>query len=257
MKFRCAFEIKPTSVTDVGLGVYARKTYEPGATLFTYPGKRVSADTFNEINEFLFQLVDNWQTPDASLQILHQKYGVIIYRTTVLIGVPNWRAIYKTFIRFLIANDYGEYMYWTMYDWSSGEIAGTWICTKNPGILINEPPPYDAFFNLQRSCLQKSVTNVRTETREDHEIYFVAKTQIEVGDELLIHYGPFFERDYATSLALCNVQNYSFNPDELDEENLERVKKYEHDIINYESRGPVLNVSETNKRRKSCTDSTS
>lgn len=251
------FDIKPTSVTESGLGVYARHAYAPGATLFKYPGKRVTAAVFDELNEFFSQLVDNWKNPDAALLVLYQKYDIVIRRHEVLIGVPNWRAIYKSFIQCIISNDYNDYIYWHTYDWATGAIAGTSMCAKNPGILINEPPPYDSFYNIERCGVQKSVTNVRTETREDREIYFVVKNAIQAGDELLIHYGPFFERNYHTNLALCNVQNYAYDAAELDEDNAIRVKHYENAIINYKSHGEMLNISEKNKRSKTCTDSTS
>jgi len=201
-----------SSVADrAGCGLYALKGFRKGQRILApYPGECATAESFDELNDFLVALTqqrrhDGCERPttgiirrcDKNLAILKRRWNITVRRTGGL-WQPNWDALYDQLIAFRFDNDCGDVFYWGVYGWD-GRIRAQPTTQRNAALFLNEPAPYDRFVNRFTLEEQLSRSNVAACTDGAGDVIFYATRPIRYGDEILLEYGPFYNRTYATT----------------------------------------------------------
>lgn len=163
------------------------------------------------LNDYLFDLNraprDKWTSAETRdiLNYLADTFGITIVkasrqssrRPVKVWSAPNWEAIYDSMIEHVFETTDGARIYWPVYDWDTGKIVADKNDPANAGLFINEPPPYKYFINTQTDEYQGSRPNVRVEDDADGRKWFKVTRPIRQGDEILLCYGPLYNRSIA------------------------------------------------------------
>ncbi len=193
------FLVAPTSVSDHrgGLGLYACRFFDAGSVLFEYPGITCDWKTYDWLNGYLAK-------GECDVDVLEKSAKIILVNKPPR-AAPNWHKIYDSFCSYIFSGGDNVYVYWNVYDWTTGNI----VCNKKEifGLFVNEPNAYNTFLNQQSQEIQRSEANVRAITKNGR-VHFVAKKKINAGDEILICYGPFYNRDYDINYSMDNCENW-------------------------------------------------
>lgn len=241
------FLVQQSSVSEqAGLGLYSNRSFNEGDFLeLFYPGQYLKGDTYDELNDVLVNATNTPPSNDEELRTflrgLKKRYGIMLHKANEdTTSQPNWDAIYDTFIEYqhaaqggmIVAND---------YVWETGKI---WY-RNDPSyfpVFFNEPPPYKYFWNNYKKAYQLSRPNVFSLTA-GKKVKFYAAAPIEVGDEMLLCYGPVFGREYDINLSKvvgCGGERFltTVDPDLYDsQEDKERVSKYIEKMDNFQFQG--------------------
>ena len=202
--------VMSSSVTDNDgcRGLYALRQFEKGSQLsHVYPGHRLSQPDSSELNEYLVSLTHGSKLDAASrealpevLVTLKQRWNITFYNSS-LFYPPNWDRLYDNYIAYRFENETAEEdIHWNVYNWD-GTIHAQETTQSNASLFINEPPAYCKFVNRFTRKEQVSRHNVVAETDKDGNIVFRVTQRIEYGEEILLHYGPFYRRNYLINYA--------------------------------------------------------
>lgn len=250
-----SFLVAPTSIAsnnDAGFGLYACRGFDAGMVVLDYPGERCNYEQYESLNQYLALC-------ECDVLLLQQRYKItIVNRPPHGKRKPNWHAIYDSFIEYVFSGGDDLYVYWNIYDWTTGKIVANHL--KDFGLFVNEPCPFDAFFNTQSHCNQLSVPNVYAQASKDgRSLQFVAKKKIKAGDEILIFYGGFYPRAYKINYSheSCgdwrlishlvqfeDTDSYDCHVKKdvkLDKQSKELFDDYLLNVKNYKSQGKVFN----------------
>lgn len=202
---RPPFIVAQTSVCDdtCNNGLYANKDFDVGSILFDYPGISCDWNTYDHLNEYLAKGICN-------VEHLCKEFNVHIVFSSSSNGKeqePNWTAIYDSFVEYVFGSGDDVFVYWNIYDWSTGAAIGSH--SEDYGLFCNEPSANDTFLNRQSLVHQHSVPNAKTFVdKNDGKIKFFALKRIRKGDEILLFYGPLYKRSYEINYSLESCGNW-------------------------------------------------
>ncbi len=186
----------PTSVSNHGgYGLYAMRSFKKGKKLpFTYPGINGTEKDVDELNDYLVALCNEKCSDADPVAVLQTRWGVVVYDFESFYGTakhpPHWDAIYDAFVAYRFGT-----RYWNIYSWCGG--AHILPSTQtNAALFVNEPPPFARFVNRMTGNEQQSKPNIKAMDNKKGHVHFYAKCDIAEGDELLLNYGPFYNRNY-------------------------------------------------------------
>lgn len=244
--------IAPSCASPTGLGLFVKdKGYKKGEYLpYQYQGVRVNNDKYELLNDYLCNLtnMEDMSREDEDLHIanLASTHDLHIkkYQTDERV---NWDAVYDSFVAYNMETNWltREKMFWPCYN-AQGQVHAD-ERFQMYGLYMNEPPPYDYFYNtfdkrhgygrMQASkCNVEIVTNV-----EANQIEFRALRKIEPFDELIFFYGPFYNRrEYRVNLhgvPQVLIERLRKCEKDWEPECFEMVKALERDRKRYKSDG--------------------
>ena len=182
-------------VSDLGAGwgVYAGKHYKAGDLMpYQYPGKWLTGIDYERLNRYLSNLTQKSNTiSDSDRSFLCRFYGIWFKGDRI----THADAVYDTFISYTFEVEWTDRFYFTdHYDGTTGAIVVDGE-DEDVGFYMNEPPitgPY--FYNICRRDWQPSEANVAAVPAADGGIAFVATKRIRPCDEILLDYGPHYNR---------------------------------------------------------------
>jgi hypothetical protein len=155
-------------------------------------------------------------------------------------GAPvNWDLVYDSFVAYTFsAADEDVFFYWHRYRGSDGRVLRDPEDVQVPyGLYINEPPPFETFYNRKTQRPQRSRVNVRTVYNEDRQcVEFITVCRVKAGDELLMSYGPFYDREGYE----VNPKSPPFPEDTTDDNDVKRVKRFREQRQTYKPKGKMF-----------------
>ena len=212
-----------------GLGLFVREQgYKKGDRLpYDYQGVRIDDDKYDLLNDYLCDLTNmenmTKEEEDAHIENLVSMYDLHVSRSNKDERV-DWDAVYDNFVVYNMETNEltKEKMFWPRYNAQGKPQPDERF--QMYGLYINEPPPYDYFYNTfdKRNGfgrMQKSKCNVEIAVNSDtNQIEFYALQKIEPFDELLFFYGPFYNR-----------RGYKINLRGIPQELIERLRDCKKD----------------------------
>lgn len=190
--------VAETSIYETGRGLYSLCAYERGDMLpFTYPGKSLLLDEHEGLCDFLLACTQQteWDANavNAAVSRLYDDWGVELVQREAL-RVPYWDCLYDSFVAYRFATS-THMFYWPAYTWT-GHVWALGTTPVNAPIFINEPTHFSHFYNRVKERVQISRANLES-VLVDGVVRFRAIRKINRWDELLMHYGPEYNRPYA------------------------------------------------------------
>ena len=250
--------VGPTSVTNFGgLGLYSLEEFNVGDVMpFRYKGIHLNEDKYDELNKFLSD-IENYKEDDkgnkipktaeeirADLKKSYNTWKLRIIKGPSKRSEPNWDKIYQSFLDYLfeyIAFGKSNFIFWGTYDYD-GNLVIDPNDPSNAGLFMNEPPPYKQYLNILTGKYQLASPNV--EQLSDNEgIFFRAIKKISIGDEVLLCYGPFYDRNYDINLGRegCGADLFREKYNDYNDYD-EKIKKY------FEQSDSYVNIREKYER---------
>lgn len=249
--------LRDTSVADgAGKGIYAARAFDSGTRIgITYPGVKSSISQYDKLNTTLFMWAQAFEEGDERgdaeerVKLLRDDFNFHIRkRYHEHSDGPNWPAIYDSFVSYVFSATSDITIYWNHFEWESGDL----ICPRDDlsamdptlcaGLFTNEPPDCEMFFNVLLKTEQTSCVNAMVKWSDRRqELEFWSTRKIKRHEEILISYGPFYNRNYPINYNSIVV------PDLTSVENgdLEKVQKCLEIKANYK---PATNVFKRGKK---------
>ena len=157
-------------------GLFANRDFKAGELLGIYHGVQCKYD----------DLVEVARTTNNGVDRFYRKYGI----TSKLSSHDTLLSISK--LSFALDNE--RVLVMPRYP-----IDTAWYHSYNAMLFVNEPPDTDSRFNPHTNANQHSETNVLAfNNYEWSTIDYVCSRDIVKGEELLVSYGKFYNRDYTT-----------------------------------------------------------
>lgn len=194
-KINAPFFVMRSSISDcAGNGLYALRSFSKGERLpFYYPGVKRSAEDIDMLNALLARITQDAVNTEKTLEMLARLWDFHVEQGQVV----DRDALYDEFLAYRF-ND----LYWNHY-YANGKIKADIDDPQCAALFMNEPGEYERFFNLFSERIQKNDFNVECRTDEQGKIEFYARRKIRQGDEMLLYYGPEYDRSaYETGSLL-------------------------------------------------------
>lgn len=212
--------IAPSSIAPGGYGLYSLRNFEVGEFLpVTYHGRTLPVKEYDELDDYLLKMANmsteqhRWPS-EVEINFLKSKWGVEVRfmdRTYTKHGhwqnLPieyarlkqiDWDSIYDHFSDYsfeYVDNSGKNYViYWPIYNYDGRAIVDE-RNVENAGLMLNEPPNMDYYFNQYTRDDTLAVANVKAEFNPKvNRLGLKVISPIEAGEELLLCYGPLYRR---------------------------------------------------------------